>query len=70
MPFAPTDDNVMHRTGVFLSLLPPLRADRRLAMLFVVVSTVIFLVSAPFALPPAAIPVRESQSGRFGQPVG
>src|SRR5471032_2094384 len=52
-----TDDNIMYRTGVFLSLLPPLRADRRLAMLFVVVSTAIFLVSAPFAkVPLAAIP--------------
>src|SRR5476651_951898 len=52
-----TDDNVMHRTGIFLSLLLPLRAQRRLAMLFVVVPTAIFVVSAPFAkVPLAAIP--------------
>ena len=27
-------------------------------------------IGVPLGLPPAAIPVRESQSGRFGQPVG
>ena len=45
------------RTPVFLSLLPPLDTDRRLALPIVVVSTVIFLALAPLAkVPPGPMP--------------
>ncbi len=45
-------DNTIRPSTVFLSLLPPSGTDRRLALLVIVVSTVIFLVLAPFAKVP------------------
>ena len=43
-----------NRTTVFLSLLPPLRADRQLALAMVAASVAIFVALAPFAKTPLA----------------
>ena len=48
------NDNIGRRTAVFLSLLPPMGADRRMALLLVVASVAIFLALVPFAKTPLA----------------
>ena len=58
-------DNIGRRAGVFLSLLPPLGADRRLALVLVFASIAIFLAVVPFAKEPLAqvpafIPIYQS----------
>ena len=58
-------DSIMHRTAAFLSQLPPLSAERRMALALVAVSIAIFFAVAPFAkvmlIPvPAFIPLYQS----------
>jgi PAS domain S-box-containing protein len=65
MTIASDDVGLRNRTTVFLSLLPPLKADRQLAVALVAASVASFVVLAPFAtvpLPPVLgfIPVYQS----------
>lgn len=65
MTIASDDMGLRNRPTVFLSLLPPLKADRRLAVAMVAASVAIFVVLAPFAKAPLApvlgfIPVYQS----------
>src|ERR671910_274040 len=65
MTIASDDVGLRNRTTVFLSLLPPLKADRRLAVAMIAATVAIFVVLAPFAKVPLApvlgfIPVYQS----------
>ena len=65
MTIASDDVGPRNRTTVFLSLLPPLRADRRLAVAMIAATVAIFVVLAPFAQVPLTpvlgfIPVYQS----------
>ena len=65
MTIASDDVGPRNRTTVFLSLLPPLRADRRLAVAMIAATVAIFVVLAPFAKVPLTpvlgfIPVYQS----------
>jgi len=65
MTIASDDVGLRHRTTVFLSLLPPLKVDRQLAVAMVAASVAIFVVLAPFAQVPLTpvlgfIPVYQS----------
>ena len=48
------NDNIGRRAAVFVSLLPPLGADRRMALVLVAGSVAIFLALVPFAKEPLA----------------
>ena len=65
MTIASDDVGPRNRTTVFLSLLPPLKADRRLAVAMIAATVAIFVVLAPFAKAPLTpvlgfIPVYQS----------
>jgi len=68
MTVTASSDAFGRRTAVFLSLLPPLSGDRRLAMFLATVSTVVFVVLVPFArhpLPPVPAFIPAYQAALF-----